>query len=437
MFYSSSERFFEASSPLKKQEMLGVYQRPEIDLFLVFCRKFSITSPFTLKIGYSIPKNYFIGMNQMLEEEEEFSVTPFEVEGTVDYKRLIEKFGVTPISEELEKHIKQVIGDHYMIRRRYFFAHRDLEKILEDHKKGKEFYLYTGRGPSGKTHLGHLAPWVFTQWLQEKTGTHLIFQITDDEKFLTKDMDMDHIKEYTKENILDIIALGFDPKKTEILVDTWNANSLYPEAIKVAKRINFSTIQNAFGFKTSDNIGKIWFTAMQSAPSFLESKRKDKKVRCLIPLGVDQDPHFRLTRDVAPKLGYPKPSILHAKLLPALQKGKKMSSSQPKTAIFTTDTPSEVEEKIYEAFTGGRGTAKEQKELGGEPEICPIFLYEYYLLEPEDKKVKEIKQECKKGELLCGTHKQNFIEKVKNFLERHQERREKAKDKLDEFLVND
>lgn len=370
--------------------------------------------------------------------ETDFEVTPYEVEGKVDYERLIEKFGVSPINKELEERIKKAFGDHYMIRRRYFFSHRDLGKILDANEKEKDFYLYTGRGPSGKTHLGHLATWIFTRYLQDKTGKKLIFQVTDDEKYLHEEhVRMEEIEHYTRENILDIIAVGFDPKKTEILIDTQNANTLYPEAIRVAKRINFSTIRNTFGFKVSDNIGKIFFTAMQSVPAFLESIRQGKDIRCLIPLGVDQDPHFRLTRDIAPKLGYPKPSILHAKLLPSLQKGKKMSSSKPKTAIFTTDGMKEVKRKIADAFTGGKGTAKEQRKLGGEPEICPIFLYEYYLLEPDEEEVMDHKRACKSGELLCGEHKRMFTEKVQEFLKKHQKRRRKAKDHMNEFLVID
>lgn len=376
-------------------------------------------------------------MSEGEEEDSQFKVTPYEVEGVVDYNRLIEEFGLEPIDREVREELTNAFGDHYMIRRGYFFSHRDIEKILDAYREGRPFYMYTGRGPSGRTHLGQIAVWTFTKHLQDTTGKKLIFQVTDDEKYLTKNKTFNEISTYTKENILDIIAVGFDPERTEILVDTLNANTLYPIAIRAAKRINFSMVRSVFGFEVSDNIGKIFFTSMQSAPAFLESKRQGKTVRCLIPLGVDQDPHFRLTRDVAPKLGYPKPSILHGRLLPSLQEGGKMSSSQPKTTIFTTDNPEEVEEKVHEAFTGGRATAKEQRELGGEPEICPIFLYEYYFLEPDDEKVEKIKRRCKEGKLLCGEHKRKFTKKVNQFLTKHQQRREKAKDEVDRFLVKD
>ena len=66
--------------------------------------------------------------------------------------------------DRLKKHTRNL---HFMLRRRIFFSHRDLKWLLDEYEKGNEFFLYTGRGPSGHTHLGHLMPWIFTKWLQD------------------------------------------------------------------------------------------------------------------------------------------------------------------------------------------------------------------------------------------------------------------------------
>src|SRR3990170_4274749 len=117
--------------------------------------------------------------------KEEMIVTPWEVKGEIDYDKLIKDFGIKAIDEVLLKRIKKHTGElHYLLRRKIFFAHRDMNWILDQYEKGNKFFLYTGRGPSGKTHLGHLIPWIFTKWLQDKFGVKLYFQITDDEKFL-------------------------------------------------------------------------------------------------------------------------------------------------------------------------------------------------------------------------------------------------------------
>jgi tryptophanyl-tRNA synthetase len=185
-----------------------------------------------------------------------FTVTPWEVEGDVDYSKLIEKFGTFAITAELIERIKKITGDvHPLLRNRYFFSHRDLDWILKEYQNGNKFYLYTGRGPSGLIHLGHLTPWIFTKYLQDRFDVKLIFQITDDEKFLFNDSkDMETIKRFTFENILDIIAIGFDPAKTKIIVDTKHISYLYPLAIEIAKKITFSTSKAVFGFSGSSNI---------------------------------------------------------------------------------------------------------------------------------------------------------------------------------------
>jgi tryptophanyl-tRNA synthetase len=122
---------------------------------------------------------------------------------------------------------------------------------------------------------------------------------------------------------------------------------LYPEAIKVAKKITFSTIKSSFGFNDSTNIGSIFFTSMQAVPSFLPCILKKKKMPCLIPHAIDQDPHFRLTRDILPKLGYYKPASIQCSFLPPLTGNDgKMSSSDAAKGILTTDTPQEIKIKI-------------------------------------------------------------------------------------------
>ncbi len=116
---------------------------------------------------------------------EEFTVTPWNVEGAVDYDKIVQKFGTEKISPELQMRIEKITGEvHPMLKLGYFFSHRDLDKILSEYEKGNKFYLYTGRGPSGQIHMGHLLPWIFTKYLQEKFNVNLIFQVTDDEKFI-------------------------------------------------------------------------------------------------------------------------------------------------------------------------------------------------------------------------------------------------------------
>jgi len=234
--------------------------------------------------------------------------------------------------------------------------------------------------------------------------------------------------------MLDVIALGFDPKKTHFIIDTQHANLMYPEAVKIAKKITYSTAKASFGFKDSTNIGAIFYTSMQAVPAILPSVIKKKNIPCLIPLAIDQDPHFRVARDVYPKLGFYKPAIIHARFLGGLGAGGKMSASDEYSAVYTTDSPALVRKKVMRAFSGGRKTMAEHRKKGGNPDIDVAYQWLYYIFEPDDKKLAKIRRDYKSGKLLTGELKNYLIEKINTFLKEHQKKRELAKKKLDKFI---
>lgn len=371
------------------------------------------------------------------EGKNEMIVTPWEVKGKIDYERLIREFGTQPITEELLQRIAKHTGElHLQLRRRLFFSHRDLDTVLDLYENGTKFVLYTGRGPSGPVHIGHLVPWIFTKHLQEKFDTRLYFQMTDDEKFVVEDkLELEHTRRFAYENALDLIALGFKPENTFIIFDVQDIDLLYEIALEVAKRVTYSTAKATFGFEDSTNIGLIFWPAIQAVPCFIHTKLTGENVPALIPAAIDQDPYWRITRDVAPKLGYYKPAQIHCRFLPGLGIGGKMSASEPETCIFTVDPPELVKRKIWNAFTGGRPTVEEQRKFGGNPSICTVFQYFYFLFEEDDNKLAERERKCLNGEILCGECKTELTERVIKFLAEHQKKREEARNIIDKFHI--
>ena len=356
-------------------------------------------------------------------------VTPWEVKGVIDYDRLIKDFGTQPIDEAILSRMKNLAGElHFMLRRGFFFSHRDFDLILERCEKGAPWALYTGRGPSGQTTLGHVSPWIFTKYLQDVFNIDLYFQLTDDEKFLyQRELSLQDVEKLTYENALDVLAIGFDPKKTHLISDIRMSRDMRELSLEVAKRVTFSTVRAVFGFTNETNIGMIYHPAVQAAPCFLPSRIAKMDVPTLIPCAIDQDPYWRIARDVAPRMGYHKPSGVYCKFFPGLGEGGKMSSSEPETAIYTTDDPNVARRKVMNAYTGGRPTIEEQRRLGANPDVCTVFWSLYFLFEPDDEKIQDLRESCKAGEILCGECKTNLAEKVVTFLEEHQKRREQAK----------
>jgi tryptophanyl-tRNA synthetase len=372
-------------------------------------------------------------------------VTPWTVSGKVDYDKLISQFGCSPITPDILQHLEAATGHqpHHWLRRGLFFAHREFDQIIEHHAQHRPLYLYTGRGPSSSgLHLGHLVPFVFSKWLQDVFGAQLVIQLTDDEKFLWKDLTLDQAHHYARENAKDIIALGFDPKKTFIFSDLDYMGHMYPLCLSIQKMVTTSQAKGIFGFTDSDCIGKISFPAVQAAPSFpqcfphLFGGRKD--IRCLIPCAIDQDPYFRMTRDIAPRLGYNKPSLVYSKFFPTLQGNEtKMSASTQNSAIFLTDTATQIKTMINRyAFSGGESTVALQHKNGANLAVDVAYQYLRFFLE-DDAELERLKIDYSSGKMLTGDVKSILISALTKLVLDHQIARAKVTEEIvDQFMCN-
>ncbi|KAF1754205.1 hypothetical protein GCK72_020765 [Caenorhabditis remanei] len=388
-------------------------------------------------------------VNGELEDDDD-KVTPWEVTTTkasgIDYDKLIVRFGCRKLDEDIIARFERVTGHKscVMLRRGMFFAHRDFTAILDCKEKGEPFFLYTGRGASsGSLHLGHLVPFIFTKWLQEVFDVPLIVQMTDDEKFLWKDMTVDDAKEMSRENMKDIISVGFDPTKTFIFNNfDYMCPPFYENIVKIWKTVNANQTRSIFGFTPEDCMGKAAFPAVEAAPCFASSfphifgeKGKKNDIPCLIPCAIDQDPYFRMCRDVAPKLKASKPSLIFSTFLPALQGAQtKMSSSEPNTCIFLDDTPKQIKNKINKyAFSGGQQTIQEHRAKGGNCDVDISFQFLRFFLE-DDAELEKIREQYTKGELLSGELKARATVEVQKIIAEMAERRKNVTDEtVDEF----
>ncbi|EDO16027.1 hypothetical protein Kpol_495p25 [Vanderwaltozyma polyspora DSM 70294] len=388
------------------------------------------------------------------EATKEQVITPWDVEGAVDeegiaqeidYDKLITQFGTKRISEETLERFEKATGHkpHHFLRKGLFFSERDFTKILDLYEQGKPFFLYTGRGPSSDSmHMGHMTPFIFTKWLQEVFDVPLVIELTDDEKFLFKQkLTINDVKKYARENAKDIIAVGFNPENTFIFSDLeYMGKGFYETVVRVSRQITGSTAKAVFGFTDSDCIGKIHFASIQIASAFPSSFPDvlglPEKTPCLIPCAIDQDPYFRVCRDVADKLKFHKPALIHSKFFPALQGSTtKMSASNETSAIFMTDTPKQIQKKINKyAFSGGQVSVELHRELGGNPDIDVAYQYLSFFKD-DDEFLKECADKYRAGELLSGEMKKICIETLQEFVLAFQERRKNVDEEtLDKFM---
>src|SRR3989344_9540624 len=361
---------------------------------------------------------------------------PWAVECNIDYGKLVKEFGIS-----LMEDLPNVFSKNLLFRRKIIFAHRDIQRIILAIKNKKPFVMMTGLMPSGKFHIGHML--VVQQMIfYQSIGARIYIAVADVEAYNTRGLSLDGSRKIAlNEYILNYLALGLDSKKADIYFQSGRSenarksNAYYRLQNLLAKYITFAEFKAIYGEITP---GKM-VSALLQASDMLHPQLPEFEgpVPVVVPVGIDQDPHLRLARDLAYRaksFKFGTVSSTYHLFQPGL-KGCKMSSSDPTSYIALTDSPEDAEKKIKKyAFSGGQATVEEHRKKGGNPDVDVAFQMLKYGLEPDDKKLQKIYDDYKSGKMLTSELKQIVIDKVKVFLKNHQNEREKAKSKLDKFL---
>ncbi len=360
-------------------------------------------------------------------------INPWSSETPKDYSRLMEDFGIDPFDEL----VSQVPDPNHLMRRKIIFGHRDFDRILEAMKKGQNYAVMTGLMPSGKMHLGHKLVVDQLIWYQ-KHGAKIYLCVADLESHIARGLSLEEAKEFANQEYLtNYQALGLDLEDCHVYFQS-KSDSVQKLAYKIGTKVNFSELKAIYGFAGDTDASHIFYP-MIDVSDILRPQLEEFEgpVPTVVPVGIDQDPHLRLARDVADRFkgeyGFIRPSSTYSRLIPGLT-GEKMSSSDPKSAIFLTDSVEEVREKVDEAVTGGRHTVEEQREKGGDPDECIIYsIYVYHLIR-DDEELLNLRDSCESGDMLCGECKGRAFRLLSEFLEDHEERRREVGEISEDIL---
>lgn len=347
-----------------------------------------------------------------------------------DYEKLLEEFGIKPIKDVVNSYD---LGHHYFTRS-VIFGHRDFDLWLENLSSGGRVAVLTGFMPSGSPHLGTAMVYEELKYLQKK-GAYVKVVIADAEAYAVRREDRSGLIKRGLEFVAHAIAWGINPEKAEFYFQT-NMTSPYYRLIQMfSRKVTEAEMRAIYGDVTPAKI----IAALTQAADILHLQLEEyggyKYV--LVPVGVDQDPHLRLTRDIADRfeheLSFKRPASIYHKLLRGLD-GNKMSKSRPEYAIHLNDPTELAEKKLVNALTGGRATAEEQRRLGGEPLKCMIFeLYTYHLVK-DNSELRDIYADCTSGKILCGVCKRRATEKLRELLINHRDRYSEAVNQVEKYV---
>jgi tryptophanyl-tRNA synthetase len=346
----------------------------------------------------------------------------------VQAERLLKEFGATLLKDKDRL-------DFRTFRAGLMYSHRDFDKFMKALKAGKKCAIVSGLNPSSPLHLGHKVVFDTNLFLQKKYGVDVFIPLSDDESYVARKAESQK-QAFENAKILakQLLALGFNPKKTYFIIDQVYTN-IYNFAVKLSRPVTVSMAKATYGYSDESNVGLFFYPAVQSAHVLLPQLFGYEQV--LVPIGIDEDTHLRISRDVAPKFGLNKVAVLHSKYMPGLDGGK-MSGSKPHTCIFLSDGLKEIKRKINKAFSGGQDTIEEHRKLGGVPErdVAYRYLESYFLNEKESKK---IYKDYKSGKMLSSEMKKLLYQEVEKYFNEFNKRLGKLKDKDVEkcFMTND
>jgi len=363
-------------------------------------------------------------------------LTPWEVSGEIDYNKLIKEFGISPMKE-----LPSIFSEDILFRRKIIFGHRDFHRILDAIKSKKPFVMMTGLMPTGKFHIGHMIlakQMIFYQ----KLGAKIYIAVADIESYNARQQSLEDSRKIALEQyITNYIALGLKPENCEIYFQSERSNNpkksnaYYRLQNLLARYATFNEFKAVYG---EISPGKM-ISALLQTSDMLHVQLSEFEGLCsiIVPVGIDQDPHIRLARDISQRIKEPKfnqiSSTYHL-FMPGLSGGK-MSSSDPNSYIALTDSPEEVRKKVNKyAFSGGQATVEEHRKKGGNPDIDVSFQYLKFFFEPDDRKLQKVYDDYKSGKMLTSELKSILIEKINEFLQEHQKKRELAKKQIDKFI---
>ncbi|MDE1855944.1 MAG: tryptophan--tRNA ligase [Candidatus Micrarchaeota archaeon] len=336
--------------------------------------------------------------------------------------KLISQFGLKQFSQDELKHYK-----HYLFERGIIVAHRDFGLIDGRIKNKQKFLQVTGIAATGPLHLGHKVDVDLFVYLNS-LGAKSYFVVSDIDAYTSRPSSsvpsMEAAKENAAADVADLLALGVE--KSDIYVQSRKEPRYYEFAFELSKILTENEIKAIYG---SLNPGKIAANLLQYADILHpQLKEFDGPMPSITGIGIEQDPHARAVRDIAHRLPYKffSPSFIYFTHLPGLQQDKKMSKSEPDTAIFLGDSAKDIKRKINKAYSGGKDSVEEQRKYGANVEIDRAFAILNYH-HPDTEFVNDVREKYSSGKMLSGELKQICTEFLTEMLAKHQEKVEKSK----------
>ena len=225
-------------------------------------------------------------------------IDPWASKGIKNYDEICEKFGLEKIDST------KLPNPTHLHRRGIIFAHRDLDSILNAKKTGKPFGVLSGLMPSGQMHLGHKMVIDQAKWFQD-LGGDVTIAVADLEAHATRGLSLEKCRKYAiEEYISNYVGMGLNPEKTTIYFQS-ERPIVQKMGFTLGTKTNLSEMEAIYGFTGKTSLAHVQSPLVQAGDIVHPQLDEYGGLRpIVVPVGIDQDPHIRLTRGMVSKTNW-------------------------------------------------------------------------------------------------------------------------------------
>ena len=225
-------------------------------------------------------------------------IDPWSSQQSTDYERIRSNFGLSDME------ISRIPNPNLLHRRGIIFAHRDLDTVLERVNRREKFGVLTGLMPSGKMHLGHSMVINQVKWFQDQGGDVTV-TVADLEALATRNVSLKEGRKIAlSEYVNNYAAMGLDPDKTNVYFQSMRP-VVQRLGFTLGQKTNISEFESIYGFSGETNLAHVQAPLVQAGDIVHPQLEEYGGLRpIVVPVGVDQDPHIRLTRGLVGKTNW-------------------------------------------------------------------------------------------------------------------------------------
>jgi tryptophanyl-tRNA synthetase len=278
--------------------------------------------------------------------------------------------------------------------------------------------VLSGMQASGKLHLGNLVG-ALSNWVKLQDKYDCYYFVADWHALTTGYADPSSIKEFTKNILINFLAAGIDPEKCTIFLQSRVLEhaelhlllSMITPLSWLERVPTYKEQQQELKERDLSTYGFLGYPLLQTADIIIYRAK-------YVPVGVDQVPHLEISREITRRFNYlykeifPEPEALLTEFPKVVgTDGRKMSKSYD-NAIYLSDTPKEVEQKLKTMVTD---PSRIKRTDAGNPELSPV--YQLHKIFSSKEEQEEVAEGCRTAGIGCIECKKILIKNVFNVME--------------------